>query len=205
MSVSTLRHITYYRSHCLTFSKCPTRSLFGWNSSPNTGHLQRYALTKTINAQPEQIYDVISEVSKYREFIPYCKESFVNKRNPVDGKPTEAGLRIGFRQYDEKYTCDVKCSRYLDKGVETYRVIADSITHSLFKGLCTRWTIKPHPDRHHASQVELILSFEFKSRLYNSVSAIFANSVTELALRAFDRRVFQLRKQAIKAGTVGGE
>lgn len=164
--------------------------------------MQRYALTKTMNAPPEQVYDVVSEVSKYRDFIPYCEESFVNKRNPIDGKPTEAGLRIGFRQYDEKYTCQVECTKFVDNGVETYRVIADSITKSLFRGLCTRWTIKPHPERHHASQVELILSFELRSRLYNSVSSIFARSVTELAMKAFDKRVFQLRKQALKASTL---
>ncbi|QLQ82190.1 hypothetical protein HG537_0G04450 [Torulaspora globosa] len=197
-----LRGSLGFARNCYAFASGSSRSFLGWNSSQAGQHVQRYTLTKTMNAPPQQVYDVVSEISKYRDFIPYCEDSFVNKRNPIDGKPTEAGLRIGFRQYDEKYTCRIKCTRLIDDGVETYRVIADSITESLFRGLCTRWTIKPHPDRPHASKVELILSFEMRSRLYNSVSAIFASSVTELAMKAFDKRVFQLRRQALKASTL---
>ncbi|QLL35067.1 hypothetical protein HG536_0H04430 [Torulaspora globosa] len=200
--VCSLRRATGYTRNCYAFASRSSRSLFGWNSSQAGEHVQRYTLTKIMNAPPEQVYNVVSEISKYRDFIPYCEDSFVNKRNPIDGKPTEAGLRIGFRQYDEKYTCKIKCTKLIDDGVETYRVIADSITESLFRGLCTRWTIKPHPERPHASKVELILSFEMRSRLYNSVSALFASSVTELAMKAFDKRVFQLRRQALKASTL---
>lgn len=202
MLAHPLRRSVGYARNCYAFASGPSRNLFGWNPSKGGQHVQRYTLTKTMNAPPEYVYDVVSEISKYRDFIPYCEDSFVNKRNPIDGKPTEAGLRIGFRQYDERYTCRIECTKLIDGGVETYRVIADSITESLFRGLCTRWTIKPHPERPHTSKVELILTFEMRSKLYSSVSAIFASSVTELAMKAFDKRVFHLRRQALKATTL---
>ena len=141
---------------------------------------------------------MVSEVSKYHEFIPYCIESFVNERNQVDNRPTEAGLRVGFRQYDERYTCKIKCE---EKANEEFIVQADSISHTLFQDLSTRWIIRAHPQRHNATQAELLLRFKFRSRLYNSVSSIFGKSVTELVMKAFEKRVFELRKRSLKAAT----
>ncbi|KAH9201783.1 cyclase/dehydrase, partial [Zygosaccharomyces rouxii] len=142
---------------------------------------QRYVLLKSINSTPEKVYYVVSEVSEYQKFVPYCMESFVNKRDPIDDKPIEAGLRVGFRQYDEKFLCDVKCS----KQDSQYKVVANSVSHNLFHLLYGEWTIKPHPQRRSSTQVELLLRFKFKSKLYDSVSSLFARSVTELVMKAF--------------------
>lgn len=172
------------------------RSLLGWSYPPNHDKPQKFVLTKTINAAPNEVYDVVSEISKYHEFIPYCSESFVNKRNPLDNRPTEAGLRVGFRQYDEKYTCDIKCQ---EDPLGVFTVYADSISHNLFQHLSTQWTIRSHPQRHNSTQAELLLKFKFRSRLYNSVSSIFGKSVTELVMKAFEKRVFELRKRSLKA------
>lgn len=170
--------------------------LFDWNRPSHEIKEQRYVLLKTINSTPEKVYDVVSEVAEYHNFIPYCTESFVNKRSSVNHKPLEAGLRVGFRQYDEKFLCDVMC---YEEGTE-YKVIANSISHNLFHLLCGQWTIIRHPKRPSATQVELSLRFKFKSRLYNSVSSIFAKSVTELVMKAFEKRVFDLQRIALARG-----
>lgn len=170
------------------------RLFFGWESKGDHIKEQKYVLFKTINAEPRQVYSVVSEIAKYQEFIPYCIESFVNNRNPNDGRPTEAGLRVGFRQYDEKFICQVTCQSNVDDDVNKFSVIAASISHNLFHVLYSKWTIKPHPTRPNASEVELVLRFKFKSMLYNSVSSIFAKSVTELVMKAFDRGVYAIKK-----------
>lgn len=184
------------RAKCHLSASRQKRTLLGWNSSHVNEKPQSFILTKTINAVPNQVYDVVSEVSRYHEFIPYCIESFVNERNPIDSRPTEAGLRVGFRQYDEKYTCKINCQESAD---EVFSVHADSISHNLFQHLSTQWTIRAHPQRANATQAELLLKFKFKSRLYNSVSSIFGKSVTELVMKAFEKRVFELRRQSLKA------
>lgn len=176
------------------------RTLFDWNIPQEKIKEQKYVLPKTINALPGEVYEVVSDVSKYQEFIPYCVESFVNKRKALDNTPIEAGLRVGFRQYDEKFVCKVSCNNGSKGESEDYSVVADSISHNLFHLLYSKWTITPHPERPHSTQVTLLLRFKFKSRLYNSVSTIFAKSVTELVMKAFERRVFELRKLATTAG-----
>lgn len=175
----------------LTAFKSGTRQFFDWNGLSDESKEQRHILLKSINSTPEKVYSVVSEVSEYQNFIPYCVESFVNKRNAMDEKPIEAGLRIGFRQYDEKFLCDVVCSK---QQTSQYKVIANSVSHNLFYLLYGEWNIRPHPQRRSSTQVELLLRFKFKSKLYNSVSSIFAKSVTELVMKAFERRVFELQK-----------
>lgn len=172
------------------------RSLFGLsNHSFNNTREQRYVLCKTINAPTVNVYEVVSEVSQYKEFMPYCVESFVNKRNQDTGKPVEAGLMISFKHYVEKFVCKVECDSKFE-GIKT--VVAESLTHTLFDLLYTKWTIAPHPTRPNATEVELLLRFKFHSKLYNSISSIFAKSVTGLVMKAFEKRIFQLRKESMK-------
>ena len=106
-------------------------------------------------------------------------------------RPIEAGLRVGFRQYDEKFICKVECK---DISTLVKTVSAESLSHNLFHVLNSKWTIKAHPGRTDYTEVELLLRYQFKSKLYSSVASLFAKSVTELILKAFDRRVYQLKR-----------
>lgn len=154
---------------------------------------QKYVLKKTINASADSVYNVISEVSKYKDFIPYCEESFVSKRHHITQEPTEAGLKVEFQQYDERFICKVECN------LNMKTVISESLSHNIFDVLYSKWTITPHPQRSCASEVELLLRFKFKSQLYNQISSIFAKSVTELVMKSFERRIFQLKKEDVKS------
>lgn len=166
------------------------RSFFNISSTASANDEQHYMLRRKIRGTPQEVYEVVSEVSKYHEFIPYCVESFVNARDEMK-RPIEAGLRVGFRQYDEKFICKVECK---DISTLVKTVSAESLSHNLFHVLNSKWTIKAHPSRTDCTEVELLLRYQFKSKLYSSVASLFAKSVTELILKAFDRRVYQLKR-----------
>lgn len=155
---------------------------------------QKYLYSKTIIGTTSEIYDVISEVSKYQEFIPFCIESFVNKRSPQDNTPIEAGLRVGFQQYDDKFVCEVKCEDSREP-IGGYSVEATSLSHNLFYFLYAQWLIKPHTTRKNSSEVELLMRYKLKSPLYNAVSSIFAKSATTLVMKAFERRVHETKRK----------
>ncbi|CAI4051137.1 hypothetical protein SKDZ_15G1460 [Saccharomyces kudriavzevii ZP591] len=172
------------------------RHFFGLGATNHVIREQRYVLRKTINTHPSTIYAAVSEVSEYKEFIPYCVDSFVDKRNPVDKKPVIAGLRVGFKQYDEEFICNVTCKEKVN-GDDIYTVVAETVSHNLFHLLYSKWTIMPHPTRPNAAMVELLLRFKFKSRIYNSVSLLFAKTVTELVMNAFAKRAYHLVRLAM--------
>lgn len=166
------------------------RQFFGIADNALRPSAQRYVLKKTLpQTCPLDAYEVIAAIDKYREFIPYCADSFVIERDAENGNtPTVAGLRVGFREYDERFICNVKCSKH-EQGSKTGVVIAESLSHALFDHLKTQWTVKPHESLPGATQMELQLTFQFKSLLYHSISSIFANSVTKLVVDAFDSRI----------------
>lgn len=137
------------------------------------------------------MYQVVSDVQAYAEFVPYCTRSFINQRDAA-GQPTEAGLRVGWKQFDEEFVCELQCSP------EHHVVVAQSLTHSLFHKLYTKWTIRPN-SRANACDVELVLKYRFKSDIYNAVSSVFAESVSGLVMNSFEKRAAHLRRAQQRA------
>ena len=145
---------------------------------------QRYTIVKKFQYPKSLIYQLISRVDLYNEFIPYCTSSFINERDSITNEPSIAGLRVGFQSFNEEFTCELQC-------LKDNKVIAKSITHSLFKILETEWNVKDEGDYCIA---KLELKYEFKSSLYNQVSSIFAKNVSNLMINAFNKRALEVSK-----------
>ncbi|KAH3672355.1 hypothetical protein WICMUC_004327 [Wickerhamomyces mucosus] len=148
---------------------------------------QTFIITRQLNHPASLFYGVVSDVSSYQKFIPYCTDSFVNQRD-ANELPKVAGLRVGFQKFDEEFTCNLQCSKNT--------IIAESITHSLFEKLYTKWTIIENSKG--TTSMVLELKFKFKSLIYNNISSIFAKSVSELVIKSFDERARELRKNERK-------
>ncbi|CCH61365.1 hypothetical protein TBLA_0E03110 [Henningerozyma blattae CBS 6284] len=188
MARLAIRRINIQLSPCLNL-KNQKRYLFTVPKGPI-----EYTHRVLIREEPTKVYNIVSEVSKYKEFIPYCLDSFVDKRDSNnDNKPIQAGLRVGFRQYDERFVCNVDCSNNVIGRRTKYVVKAESISHQLFKELSGTWIITPCVRNKNISTVELLLRFQFHSKLYNAVSTIFAHSATTLVMKAFATRAEQLK------------
>lgn len=155
-----------------------------------------YTLCKTINGVPPQrTFNVVSQIHRYEEYIPYCIESIVNERDIKTTWPCMASLRIGFRQYDETFICKVMCA---EKYPDHYMIIADSISNHLFNGFKCQWDITSHPHRPGSTEIKLSLKFQFKSALYNGVASLFARGLTSLALNSFHKRIIQCERGEVK-------
>lgn len=48
----------------------------------------------------EQLYAVVSDVSNYKEFVPWCQRSVVTEDKPPDYM--EAELEVGFKMFVER-------------------------------------------------------------------------------------------------------
>lgn len=66
--------------------------------------------SKIVPFSPEAMYDVVADVDRYHEFLPFCVESRVLRRS--NENVMEAVLRIGFKVFTEAYTSRVIMKRY---------------------------------------------------------------------------------------------
>ena len=55
-----------------------------------------------------QMYEIVSDVEAYTEFVPYCKQSQIVSRRPGHCK---AALTVGFPPVQEKYTSIVTMAK----------------------------------------------------------------------------------------------
>ena len=56
----------------------------------------------------EQMYEIVADVEKYTEFVPWCKKSQVYSRKPGSFK---CKLEVGFPPLSERYTSCVTIAR----------------------------------------------------------------------------------------------
>ena len=58
----------------------------------------KYREKKILNYKPEQLFDLVSDIKKYPEFLPWCLGSRVKK---ISHKQLNADLIVGMRIYRE--------------------------------------------------------------------------------------------------------
>lgn len=158
---------------------------FGLSSEPQ----QHYRVTRRINVPPQIIFQVVSDVSKYSQFVPFVTHSFINEYLNDTLLPTGAGLRVGWKQYDEKFNCKISC-------VQDRQVIAESVTVLLFDILYNEWNFKEIKNRFTNeldTQVELKLKYKFTNPVYNAVSSLFQKQVSDTMITAFEERAMQIK------------
>lgn len=160
----------------------PSRTFFNLTGKDE---VQSFTVSKTMSCKPQLMYDVVSNVEEYRKFIPFVDSSYITSRDSA-GNPTNAGVQIGWKNVDEKFDCRLQC-------VPHSKVIAESLTHTLFDKLHTEWTIGPSKSDGHC-EVDLTLQYKFKNPMYNAISSMFSDQVTAIMIDAFEKRVQELQK-----------
>lgn len=70
---------------------------------------------KIVSFSREQMFDLVSDIDRYNEFLPWCTDSKIIKREIVnDVEIIIADLEIGYDQFVYTYRSEVKL--YLDKS-----------------------------------------------------------------------------------------
>ncbi len=133
-----------------------------------------HAERRLIAYTPEQLFDLVADVDRYPEFLPWCVGAKVRTRSAFE---LVADLSIGFGPFRESFTSRVELDRPRSAHVR--------YEHGPFRYLNNKWTFTPDPK---GCQVDFFVEFEFRSRLLQAaIGAVFNESV-RLMVRAFLRR-----------------
>ena len=130
---------------------------------------------RVLKHSPQQMFDLIADVERYPEFLPWCLGTRVTKR---DSASLDADMLIGFRMFRERFGSHVELDR-------TRREIVVRYTHGPFRYLVNRWRFLPHAE---GCEIDFAVDFEFRSRLLQKImGALFTESVQRM-VGAFEAR-----------------
>jgi coenzyme Q-binding protein COQ10 len=145
--------------------------------------ITKHAERKVVRFAPKQLFDLVAEVPRYPEFLPWCTAARVRRREGP-GKEIDE-LAIGFGPFHEKFVSRVVLTSDDPAGphIETTGI------EGPFRHLASRWQFKPHPQ---GTEIEFSLEFEFRSLLLqHTVRVLFAEAVKRM-VAAFEARASKL-------------
>jgi coenzyme Q-binding protein COQ10 len=131
----------------------------------------------------KQMYDLVADVGKYPEFLPWCSGARIRSRE-IDGtrEVMLADLVISFKVFRERFGSQVILH------ADAMRIDTEYLDGP-FKFLKSTWAFR---DIEGGCEVDFYVDFEFKSKILQSVIGVVFNEAMQRIVRAFETRAAEL-------------
>ena len=139
--------------------------------------------TRILPYTPEQVFDLVADVERYPEFLPWCLACRIRSRDSETS--FTADLVVGFKMVREQFTSKVTLDRP--------RSILVEYLQGPFEHLRNEWKFSANPE---GTKVEFFLSFEFRSRLLQGLIGMLFEEAVRRMVGAFEGRAAQLYGKA---------
>ncbi len=145
--------------------------------------MPRHSETRIMPYTAAQMYDLVADVAKYPEFIPWCSAARIRSRTPKGpAEVMEADLVISFKVFRERFGSRVTL-RPDDTEIDT------EYLDGPFKYMQSTWGFK---DVGGGCEVSFFVDFEFKNAILQGVIGVVFNEAMQRIVRAFERRAGDL-------------
>jgi coenzyme Q-binding protein COQ10 len=137
-----------------------------------------HAERQVVPYRPDQLFDLVADVAKYPQFLPWCVAARIRSRTE---RELIADLTIGFGPFRETFASRVTLDR-------PQRVKVRYETGP-FRYLNNQWEFAPHPQ---GCEVDFFVDFEFRSRILQAAIGVVFNEAVRRMVNAFNRRARQV-------------
>ena len=140
----------------------------------------RHSLTRILPYTPRQLFDLVGDVERYPEFVPWVTRLRVwNRRTDGTGiTRLDAEAEVGFAIIHERFSTRVRLDEpALDIDVE--------LISGPFRRLDNRWRFKDHEA---GAELGFEINFEFKSRLLQGLLAANFHHAVNRLVGCFEER-----------------
>jgi len=139
--------------------------------------------TKRLPYTAQQMYDLVADVARYPEFLPWCAASRIRRSYPA-GEATvmEADLVISFKVFRERFGSRV--TLYPDQ----LKLVTEYIDGP-FRYMKSDWSFA---DAEGGCDVSFFVDFEFKNAMLQGIIGVVFNDAMQRIVRAFERRAAEL-------------
>lgn len=130
---------------------------------------------------PGQIFDLVADIAKYPDFLPWCRGARVTSREAQsNGRETlHADLVIGYKAFRDTYTSRVILDR------EALKI---DVTHMRgpFKHLVNRWEFLPQSGG--GCVIDFMIDFEFQNPIIRKLIEMVFTEAVHRMVQAFEAR-----------------
>ena len=141
--------------------------------------MPRHSETKHLPYTPEQLFDLVADIGRYDEFLPWVVAVRIRSSSETE---TVADLVVGFNAFKERFTSRVKKQR-------PTRIEVDYIEGPL-KYLHNEWRFEPAADG--GTHVQFSVDFAFKSRIFEALAGQMFDRALRRMTGAFETRAAAL-------------
>jgi len=153
--------------------------------------MPRHTETRNLPYTPEQLFDLVADVGRYQEFLPWVAATRVRSNSET---MMVADLVVGFGALKETFASRVEKQR-------PSRIHVDYIEGPL-KYLHNSWKFRP--DGKGGSDVDFCVDFAFKSRIFESLAGQMFDRALRRMIQAFEDRAHQLYGGRQLSGAAAG-
>jgi coenzyme Q-binding protein COQ10 len=137
--------------------------------------MPRHAETRRLPYAADKLFDLVADIEKYPEFLPWCVGARIRSRSETE---TVADLVIGFRAFRERFTSRVR----LDRPGRIDVAFADGP----FKYLQSHWIFRPEGE--HLTAIDFAVDFEFRNKILGKVIGLLFDEAVHRMVAAFEAR-----------------
>ena len=143
------------------------------------------SIKKIIPCKKEQLVEMVLDIEKYLEFVPWCIEGKIyDKNESLDLTTFNGDLKVGKSILNETFSSHVSYYKEKDKILVTN--IEGPLTH-----LKNEWKFK---EINNSTQLEFDIDFELKNNLLNAIMKRSFNFGLNKIANAFEKRALDLYK-----------
>jgi coenzyme Q-binding protein COQ10 len=146
--------------------------------------MPRHSETRQLPYTPEQMFDLVADVGRYAEFLPWVAAVRVRSNSATE---MVADLIVGFKALRERFTSRVVKER-------PHHIHVDYLEGPL-KQLSNDWMFRP--DGQGGTLVDFCVDFTFRNRVFEAIAGQMFDTALRRMINAFEERAAVLY-------TVGG-
>ena len=141
--------------------------------------MPRHSETRHLPYTPEQMFDLVADVGRYDEFIPWVTAIRVRSNSETE---MVADMIVGFKGLRESFTSKVLKHRPTDIRVD--------YVDGPLKHLTNEWAFRP--DGKGGCEVDFCVDFAFKNRMFEMLAGQVFDRALRKMIGAFEERAAAL-------------
>ena len=135
--------------------------------------------TRVLPYSCEQMFDLVADVSRYREFLPWVVATRIRSDSAIE---MTADMVVGFKSLRESFTS--KVSKHRPDMIDVQYVDGP------LRDLDNRWHFEPLPDG--GCKVDFWVDFTVKNRVFEALAGQYFDRAFRKMVAAFEERAKQL-------------